>query len=386
MEPIGVASDVVSLETLPRWSSLPVPDYDKSRFKDTSTPTPFTCDPSINEKVVIWMGDLSLLDTTAIVVTTNETFTEKNRLVDRVNRRAGSKLLTECRNHLRGKLNIVEMFRMNVILFFVSLLNSVANRRYIIVYFSSLAEPDNMPEWLLMRRLYVCLSQKYRKNLAGLYVVHPTFWSKMVTWYQTTFNFAEIKDKVQLLGGVEYLYHFVDPQEIVVPNFVLDYDFKGHSLAARHVIFTVGPRYNVRYQTAAESALYSCYRNVLQLFREHNMSTLGLCTVHSARRGYPPAEGAHITLRTIRRFLEKYGATVETIVLCMEDTTIEAVYMKLMPLYFPRDDDETRHSATNLPADVGNEDGEPVVVDRQVRITGKPEYKGAVGECVHTCE
>ncbi|XP_014671932.1 PREDICTED: protein GDAP2 homolog [Priapulus caudatus] len=113
-----------------------------------------------------------------------------------------------------------------VILFFVSLLNSVANRRYIIVYFSSLAEPDNMPEWLLMRRLYVCLSQKYRKNLGGLYVVHPTFWSKMVTWYQTTFNFAEIKDKVQLLGGVEYLYHFVDPQEIVVPNFVLDYDFK----------------------------------------------------------------------------------------------------------------------------------------------------------------
>lgn len=32
-----------------------------------------------------------------------------------------------------------------------------------------------------------------------------------------------------------------------------------------HVIHTVGPRYNIKYKTAAESALYNCYRSVLQL-------------------------------------------------------------------------------------------------------------------------
>ena len=31
----------------------------------------------------------------------------------------------------------------------------------------------------------------------------------------------------------------------------------------RYVAHTVGPRYNVKYKTAAESALYMCYRNVL---------------------------------------------------------------------------------------------------------------------------
>ena len=29
----------------------------------------------------------------------------------------------------------------------------------------------------------------------------------------------------------------------------------------------VGPRYNTKYKTAAESALFMCYRNVLQLAR-----------------------------------------------------------------------------------------------------------------------
>ena len=42
---------------------------------------------------------------------------------------------------------------------------------------------------------------------------------------------------------------------------------EGFSLICRHVIHTVGPRYNVKYVTAAEGALYSSYRNVLQLAR-----------------------------------------------------------------------------------------------------------------------
>ena len=40
---------------------------------------------------------------------------------------------------------------------------------------------------------------------------------------------------------------------------------KGYNLPARFVIHTVGPRYNIKYKTAAESALYNCYRNVLML-------------------------------------------------------------------------------------------------------------------------
>lgn len=34
----------------------------------------------------------------------------------------------------------------------------------------------------------------------------------------------------------------------------------GHSLPARNIIHTVGPKYNIKYQSAAENTLYTCYR------------------------------------------------------------------------------------------------------------------------------
>ena len=43
---------------------------------------------------------------------------------------------------------------------------------------------------------------------------------------------------------------------------------KGFDLPASNIIHTVGPRYNTKYKTAAESALFNCYRGVLQLARE----------------------------------------------------------------------------------------------------------------------
>ena len=42
---------------------------------------------------------------------------------------------------------------------------------------------------------------------------------------------------------------------------------KGYKLPCRYVIHAVGPRYNLKYKTAAESALYNSYRSVMQLVR-----------------------------------------------------------------------------------------------------------------------
>lgn len=52
--------------------------------------------------------------------------------------------------------------------------------------------------------------------------------------------------------------------------------------------------------------------------------------------------------------------------------TIQPVYRKLLPLYFPRSEEEERASLPLLPADIGNAEGEPVVAERQIRITEKP--------------
>lgn len=146
---------------------------------------------------------------------------------------------------------------------------------------------------------------------------------------------------------------------------------KGFNLAARFIIHTVGPKYKARYRTAAESSLYNCYRNVMQLAKEQSMSSVGYCVVSTSKRGYPLEDATHIAFRTVRRFLENHGESIETVVFAVSETE-EPVYRKLLPLYYPRCEEEEQASLPLIPADIGNSEGEPVVPERQIRITDKP--------------
>ncbi|XP_005090009.1 protein GDAP2 homolog isoform X2 [Aplysia californica] len=148
---------------------------------------------------------------------------------------------------------------------------------------------------------------------------------------------------------------------------------KGHQLPARYVIHSVGPRYNVKYITAAESALFSCYRTILQICKETEIKVLGLGAIHTVRRNYPPEKGAHIAIRTVRRFLEKHPEAIDLIVFACTEENLE-VYRKILPLYFPRNSSEEDEALDHLPSDIGNEDGEPVIKERQIRILDKPTF------------
>ncbi len=51
------------------------------------------------------------------------------------------------------------------------------------------------------------------------------------------------------------------------------------------------------------------------------------------------------------------------------------VYLSHLPLYFPRSRSEEDFTAYHLPEDVGNDTGEPVIEERQIRIVGKPTHR-----------
>ncbi|XP_060689581.1 ganglioside-induced differentiation-associated protein 2 [Hemiscyllium ocellatum] len=260
MDPLGARSPIVDIQTLPCWAHRPEPLLETGLSRelqpDTSISSPFPYRKDINNKVILWKGDVTLLSCTAIVNTSNEALSDKNAISESIHLHAG----------------------------------------------------------------------------------------------------LELKDELQKLKGCR-------TGEAKMT--------KGFNLAARFIIHTVGPRYNAKYRTAAESSLYSCYRSVLLLAREHSMSSIGLCVINTPKRGYPLEDATNIALRTVRRFLEKHGDTIETVVFAVTDLE-EATYLKLMPLYFPRSLEEERRSLPFLPADVGNAEGEPVIAERQIRILDKP--------------
>ncbi|EEB16871.1 ganglioside induced differentiation associated protein, putative [Pediculus humanus corporis] len=72
--------------------------------------------------------------------------------------------------------------------------------------------------------MYNILPYKYKKNLKAFYIVHPTFWTKMVSWWFTTFMAPAIKEKVFNIDGIEYLYSIIIPNQLEIPAYITEYD------------------------------------------------------------------------------------------------------------------------------------------------------------------
>jgi len=107
-------------------------------------------------------------------------------------------------------------------------------------------------------------------------------------------------------------------------------------LPAQRVIHTVGPRYAEKYHTAAENALSHCYRGALEcLVDECGLRTIAIAPVYTEAKGYPRDAAAHVAVRTVRRFLERWSSKVDAVVLCVPPKD-SAHYRATLPLYFPR--------------------------------------------------
>ncbi|KAL3279993.1 hypothetical protein HHI36_017499 [Cryptolaemus montrouzieri] len=104
-EPLGVASDLVLPNHLPRWSDTAAfhlhTDYSSTGETPAHSRPPFPYDPEINHKIILWNGDISALQVDAIVNSTNESMTDSNPISDRIFQRAGSELKEEINLDIR---------------------------------------------------------------------------------------------------------------------------------------------------------------------------------------------------------------------------------------------------------------------------------------------
>ncbi|CAM0956948.1 unnamed protein product [Alopecurus aequalis] len=145
-----------------------------------------------------------------------------------------------------------------------------------------------------------------------------------------------------------------------------------YDLPARKIIHTVGPKYAVKYQTAAENALSHCYRSCLELLIENGLESIAMGCIYTEAKNYPREPAAHVAIRTVRRFLDKQKGKIAGVVFCTTSSSDTEIYTRLLPLYFPRDKQEEEIAVSKLPADVGDENGETVIDERKIRIRPLP--------------
>lgn len=115
------------------------------------------------------------------------------------------------------------------ILYLIRKLKPVINEgdgNYTVVYFHTRTTRDNIPHYWWIKHVYNTLSYEYKKRLKAFYVVHPTLWTKMTCWWFTTFMAPAIKQKMQNVNALSYLFSTlsVDQDTLELPVFIEEYD------------------------------------------------------------------------------------------------------------------------------------------------------------------
>ncbi|CAN6470138.1 unnamed protein product [Victoria cruziana] len=151
-----------------------------------------------------------------------------------------------------------------------------------------------------------------------------------------------------------------------------------YDLPARRIIHTVGPKYAMKYHTAAENALAHCYRSCLELLIENGLRSIAFICIYTEAKNYPREPAAHVAIRNVRRFLEKQKDKIKAVVFCTSTPDDTEIYKRLLPLYFPRDKHEEEVAVSKLPADIGDENGDTVIDERKIRIKPLPAVSAAI--------
>ncbi|XP_078485895.1 ganglioside-induced differentiation-associated protein 2 [Ciona intestinalis] len=151
---------------------------------------------------------------------------------------ASTKALYVCGNDRGGSpvvvlvakyMNVQNMNMDKALLYFIHILDSVVNERYSLVYFHTVSESKNHPSVEFIRHVYHTLDQRYRENLKYLYIVHPSFMSKIFVWLFSTFSASDVKGQVLSIKNIPQLYQFISSDQIDIPPFVVDYDLEANA-------------------------------------------------------------------------------------------------------------------------------------------------------------
>lgn len=143
----------------------------------------------------------------------------------------------------------------------------------------------------------------------------------------------------------------------------------GYRSNFKYIIHAVPPKYQSKYKTAAETALFHTYFRVLETVIEKKLRTVIIPTLSSPKCNLPIQGNCHMQLRIIRRILEKKQHEFDRIVILVQTGDL---YVTPFFCYFPQTSLDEEIACYKLPTSVGGPNGEPVIPEREIRIKSKP--------------
>ena len=103
---------------------------------------------------------------------------------------------------------------------------------------------------------------------------------------------------------------------------------KGYRLRAKYIIHTVGPIYSGTAEDAAQLA--DCYRNSLNLAKEHELHSIAFPAISTGVYGYPLDAATQIAVDTVTDWLQSHvDYDLRVIFCCFDARTAQAYQTKM---------------------------------------------------------
>ncbi len=104
---------------------------------------------------------------------------------------------------------------------------------------------------------------------------------------------------------------------------------RGHRLAARHVIHTVGPVWGGGHRGEAQ-LLASCYRRSLEVARENDLRSVAFPSISTGAYGYPLDDAVPIAVSTVSEFVDAQPSAFEEVIFCCFSPRDLEAYSRLL--------------------------------------------------------
>ena len=110
-----------------------------------------------------------------------------------------------------------------LLLYFIHFLDPIVANDYVLIFCAAESSSSNRPGFDWLRRIYSLFKRKYKKNLKGLFIVHPTAWIKSFKTLFTPFVSSKFWRKYHHISDPVGLYSWIERTQLRLPDFVLNY-------------------------------------------------------------------------------------------------------------------------------------------------------------------
>ncbi|KAM3858561.1 bcl-2/adenovirus E1B 19 kDa-interacting protein 2-like protein [Diretmus argenteus] len=108
----------------------------------------------------------------------------------------------------------------NLFRYVVGTLELMVAENYVIIYLCAGGQKDKLPGIGWLRECYTTIDRRLRKNLKGLYVVHPTWYIKALITIIKPFISLKFSRKLQFVDSLQDLSQFVPTEHVQIPDCV----------------------------------------------------------------------------------------------------------------------------------------------------------------------